>query len=129
MVMWKDPEPTSSHGHSESITIIHMEQFPLGGKKKPKSQLSNTYISGKQERSHIEQVAGITWKGICKLNWNLDFCDCSSRDTSISPGSGGQWDLYLWSTGLYIFAHFKSCSLRAWLPIRLNIGADRETSL
>lgn len=43
---------------------------------------------------------------------------------SRSPALGGQQGLPCGPTGLYIFAYFKSCFLRVWLLIRLNLGAD-----
>ena len=36
---------------------------------------------------------------------------------------------YVYSPTIYIFAYFKSCCLRVWLPMSLNLGADRDSSL
>ena len=49
------------------------------------------------------------------------FCNCCLGDTSSSPDLKNSWDYDFSPTGLYIFAEFKRCCLKVWLPISLKL--------
>ena len=66
----------------------------------------------------------LTQKGDYTLIWSLNICDRHPGDTSRLPGLVPCRAYICSPTGLYIFAYFKSCCLRVWLPTNLNLGAD-----
>ena len=45
------------------------------------------------------------------------------------PSSGGQQGLYCGPTELYKSEYFKSCCLRVWFSVSLNVGADWDPPL
>lgn len=73
------------------------------------------------------QLPGISQNGV--YIWSPNFYSYCSGNTSTSPGFGGQWSLHCGLTGLYIFAYFKRCCLRVWLPVSLNLDASWDPSL
>lgn len=58
------------------------------------------------------------------FTWSLDFCKCPIGNTSRSPILEVSRIYKCCLTRLHVFAYFKSCCLRVWLPVSLKLGAD-----
>ena len=56
--------------------------------------------------------------------WGPDVYDCCARDIARSPHLVASRAYACNLAGLYILAYFKSCCLRIWFQISLNVGAD-----
>ena len=62
------------------------------------------------------------------LDTQLEPKFCIRRDTSRSPALEASKVFNFSPTGLYIFAYFKSCHLRVWLPISLKLDTKWNPS-
>ena len=74
--------------------------------------------------SAILQSISVSWRGAFTHAWCPGFCECCPGDTFRLPGSGRHWDLGLWSHWTVYLHTLKSCCLRIWLPISLNLGVE-----
>lgn len=61
-------------------------------------------------------------KGAYLLIWSSSFWNSHPEDTSSSPNMEANRVYNCGPTGLYLFAYFKKCCLRVWLPICLKLG-------
>ena len=70
------------------------------------------------------QLTSVSQKGAYTLAWIPIFVIAAQGVPPDGLALGASGAYACGPTGLYIFAFFKSCCLRLWLPNRLNLGAD-----
>lgn len=68
-------------------------------------------------------------KGAYAFTWSPKFCNYHPEKTFRSPCLEASRDYNYSPTRLYIFAYFKSCYIRLWLPINMKLCDKWDSSL